>query len=316
LSLYLFSNNPPEGWHKACKEAGRLFHTPGWQHLLETSFGCRTVYAWDEIRGGGAAFSIFNAGPFRVAYLGFPVGSFLGQSGSYAGLLQSWRSQTAISLPACVRVPVSSLDPDPGLKLPAARTPETAIENLSAWSLQSTSSNIRRDLKKAGRAALECGNADSDKDAAAVFDLYEATIQRNRGSMRYTRAYFTSLVRLSRSLDNLRVRVARKNGKIVAFNASALDGSRGYYLHGGMDVAARNDRPGAPLMFEAIRWAQQSGGQSFNFLSSPVGQESLVRYKEKWGGTTRDHFTYTQKLGASYPLFRLAEWLHRSLGRR
>lgn len=316
MSLYLFSNNPPEGWHKACKEAGRLFHTPDWQHLLESSFGCRSVYAWDKGRRSGAAFSVFKAGPFRVAYLGFPVGSFLGQPGSYAELLGDWQTQASIPLPACVRVPVSSLDSEPGLKLSAVITPETAITDLPAWRLQSTSTNIRRDLQKADRAGLECTSADSDEDAAALFELYKATIQRNRGSMRYTREYFARLVRLSHSVDNLRVFVARKYGRVVAFNASALDGSRGCYLHGGIDVAARDDRPGALLMFEAIRWAQESGGESFNFLSSPIGHESLVRYKEKWGGTTRDHFTYTKKLGASYPLFRLAEWLYRALDGR
>jgi len=313
MNGFVFSADPPERWSQACKKAGRLFHTPGWQGLLESSFGCRTVYAWNEIYEGGAAFSIFNAGPFRVAYLGFPVGSFLGQPGSYAELLGCLRHQAVVPLPASVRVPVSTLDPDAELNTPAVTTPETAIEDLPSWSLRSTSSNIRRDLKKAGRASFECGNADSDEDAAAVFDLYEATIERNRGSMRYTPAYFKNLVRLSHTMKNLRVFVARKNDQILAFNVTALDGSRACYLHGGIDLAARDDRPGAQLMFEAIRWAQESESQSFNFLSSPVGQESLIRYKEKWGGTTRNHRTYTRGFGASYPIFRLAEWLNRWL---
>ena len=212
---------------------------------------------------------------------------------------------------------VSSLDALPELDLPATLTPETAIVDLSAWGPQSTSSNIRRDLKKAGRAGLVCADAcDSDCDAAeTVYRLYEATIQRKQGSLRYTLAYFENLVRLSGSREDLRVIVSLKDGKIVAFNAVALDGTIGYYLHGGIDLCARDDRPGALLMYEAIRWARESGCESFNMLSSPVGQESLIQYKEKWGGTTREHRTYTQALRPAYPLFRLAEWLYRRFGR-
>ena len=63
-----------------------------------------------------------------------------------------------------------------------------------------------------------------------------------------------------------------------------------------------------------IRWAQAAGCESFNFMSSPPNQPSLVRYKEKWGGVTGVHRTYTMKLGVAYPLFRLAEAIARKLG--
>ena len=156
-----------------------------------------TAYAWDDDQQRGAAFSIFKAGPFRVAYLGFPLGAFIGSIVDYDGLLSSWRSPPNIATPVCIRIPVSSLSPAPKLRLPAARTPETAIADLGSWSLQSASKNIRRDIIKAQRAGLECGHAANEKDAAAIYRLYESTIRLNRGAMRYTPAYFRQLVRLS-----------------------------------------------------------------------------------------------------------------------
>lgn len=316
MSRYVLSTHAPDGWEEACDVGRRLFPSTAWQRLVEAGFGCDTAYAWDSDRQSGATFSIFRAGPFRVAYLGFPVGAVLGDDADYLELVRSWQSSSGLAVPVCVRIPVSSLSPDPQLTLPAVRTSETAIADLGSWRLQSASTNIRRDVRKAERAGIECVSAETDADAAAVYRLYAATIVRNRGARRYTPAYFERLVRLSRQHDRLRVLLARKDGRIVAFNVAALDGASGCYLHGGMDIEARDDRPGALLMHEAIRWARDAGGESFNFLSSPVGQDSLVQYKEKWGGTTRDHYTYTARLRAAYAAFRAAEFLYGMLGRR
>ena len=89
MSRYVLSRNPPDGWDRICDSGDRLFPSTAWQQLLEDGFGCVTVYAWDASQHSGATFSLFRAGPFRVAYLGFPVGAFLGDAADYADLLAS-----------------------------------------------------------------------------------------------------------------------------------------------------------------------------------------------------------------------------------
>ena len=37
---------------------------------------------------------------------------------------------------------------------------------------------------------------------------------------------------------------------------------------------------------------QNQGMECFNFMASPVNQPSLIRYKEKWGGVTRQLRVY------------------------
>ena len=56
-----------------------------------------------------------------------------------------------------------------------------------------------------------------------------------------------------------------------------------------------------------VRMARDAGCESFNFMSSPADQPSLVQYKEKWGGETRAQRTYTLRLSAVYSIFRFAE---------
>jgi lipid II:glycine glycyltransferase (peptidoglycan interpeptide bridge formation enzyme) len=41
-----------------------------------------------------------------------------------------------------------------------------------------------------------------------------------------------------------------------------------------------------------INWAIQNECKTFNFMTSSPDQRSLVKYKEKWGGITKEHITY------------------------
>jgi len=67
------------------------------------------------------------------------------------------------------------------------------------------------------------------------------------------------------------------------------------------------------LLNEAIEWAKAQGSESFNLMSSPQGQDSLIKYKERWGAETREHRTYTLPVRASYHVFHLAERVYRQL---
>lgn len=313
MSEFILSDDPPDDFETACRADDRLFHSPDWQGLLEQSFGARSIYAWDDNAGCGAAVTVFRAGPFQVGYIGFPVGGAVGGPGDLAALVRTWRDQTAVPVPVCVRIPISSSSDQAHPDLPCVETPETAILDLPSWSLGSTSSNIRRDLKKAEGAGLEVSDVVDVAAAARMFGLYQATIDRQRGSMRYSRRYFERLAGLAGEDDRLRVTVARQADRIVAFNVAARDGTTGYYLHGGIDWSARDLRPGTLLMRNAIEWAQTAGCTSFDLMSSPPGQASLTQYKEKWGGATRIHRTYTQALKSTYSLFKLAERAYRLL---
>ncbi len=78
VSGYTFSETPPTHCDATCERTAALFHSRDWQALLEQSFGCQSLYAWNAESASGAALSVFKAGPFHIAYLGFPVGGMLG----------------------------------------------------------------------------------------------------------------------------------------------------------------------------------------------------------------------------------------------
>lgn len=76
-------------------------------------------------------------------------------------------------------------------------------------------------------------------------------------------------------------------------------------------MAYRQYSPSDLQFNEAIQSAREDGYERFNLMSSPIDQPSLVKYKEKWGGETRQHKLYTLPLRPSYRLFKIAGRLYR-----
>ena len=311
MSGITVSSTPPADWSTRCATGNLLFHSPDWLGLLASSFNVQTQYIWDEEAQCGGAMSSFRAGPFWLGYLGFPYGGVVGNGRISIELLSRWRACRSQLLPIAVRVPVSAFSQPADLDLAFEATPETAIVDLPSWSLDVTSGNHRRDVKKAMRSDLEISDADSDTDGIEIFRIYSDTVKRQQGTLRYNAAYFVNLIELAQSNPLVRVSLARAAKEIAGFTVVVRHGSSGFYLHGGTDQSYRQQQPSAALLYDAIQWAQNLSCGSFNLMSSPADQESLVWYKEKWGGETREHRTYTLPLNSSYGLFRVAERIYR-----
>lgn len=312
LSLH---SKPPPGWHDVCASESALFHSEAWQRLLERSFKCRTLYAWDTANLVGAAVTVFAAGPFQIGYVGFPSGGAIGGTLLSSDVLKRLIDAERHRLPVCLRIPVSAFADKRDLSGPCQTSPETAISDLPSWTSNCTSSNVRRDLRKASRSEVVIGDAEDQTTGSALYDIYRSTISRHSGSLRYPSAYFSELIRFRRNNPALRVLVVHHRSEIAGFAVFARHAKTGFYLHGGMNLRFRDARPMAPLMYEGIRWAREIGCETFNFMSSPADQPSLVHYKEKWGAETRVMETYTEIIRPSYYLFRAAEKIQRRLFR-
>ena len=315
MTGWVATKSVPAGWSELCAKHDCLFHSQSWMELLERSFGCQSIYVSNDGLSLGAGISVFRAGPFKLGYLGFPVGGFVGGGGIGGSELVHFQRALVGQGPVAIRIPASAFGRSETLDLCYAATSETAIVDLQSWSLSSASENRRRDVKKSLRSGLDLMDATDPSDGTRLYDLYRKTIVRNRGSLRYTASYFEELIRLANAQSNIRVLLARMGDSIVAFNVGARHGLSSFYLHGAFDWDMRAYRPSALLMNEAIKWAKEDGCHSFNLMSSPPGQVSLIRFKEHWGAETREHRTYTLPMSWTYGAFRMAEWLYRQAHR-
>ena len=243
-----------------------------WAEILDAGFGATTMKVTEGART--SRITIFHAGPFRIAYPEFPVGTM-----SYAPDLID-----AITHAARLRG-VDMLRFHSGLVLQTER-PVTVLDvgthvisDLKAWE-PNRIEKARRSRNRAGRSPLVIEMANVG-DAAIMYSLYLETVSRHGGSKRYTLPYFNRLANSKSSL------VAKLDGRVCAFVSFGFQGTRACYLHGAHDASSRPLYASDRLFYEMITMAKMHGANVFDFLPSPAGQPSLERYKRTWGAEPR-----------------------------
>lgn len=293
MGHFVFTTTLPKCWQEICDEQGNLFSSLEWQTMLAKSFSTTTLYGWNAQNETGITITVFKAGPFRIGYVGFPVGGILGKQpidGEMIAVLRKTHFPNALHL---LRLPASAFHNTVKIDLESVTTPETAIVNLQTWELSKIPKIKNRNVRKANRAGLKVIDASLNSSTGDIlYDLYRNTVQRNYGNLRYNLKYFKMLVELSGAQQKLRCILALIDGSIAGFIVVALHGKTAYYLHGAMDFSLKKYAASDRLMYEAIVWAKENEMTCFNLMASPIDQPFLIRYKEKWGGITKDQKVY------------------------
>jgi lipid II:glycine glycyltransferase (peptidoglycan interpeptide bridge formation enzyme) len=155
---------------------------------------------------------------------------------------------------------------------------------------------LQGDLKKAARSGIILNKEPTENHAREIYDMYAETVKRNHGIVRYNKKYFNELVRLNHTSDNMWCYVALLDETVIGFIVFLFHHDSGYYLHGGIKLEYKKYCPSSFLLYEGIKMAQQKGMRSFNLMTSPANQKSLVIYKEKWGAETRDNTSISIKI--------------------
>jgi len=286
-------SSAPRDWDEMCKQRHSLFAHSDWQELLHQSFGTGTLYiSFPQLRSV-ATVTVFRAGPFSIGYWGFPLPVSTTESCApiQSGLPEELRRTLSDMQLTHLRLTVGAFAPPCPLPFQHQHLPETAIRDLKTWRQDDLGSSTRRNIKTAQRL-LRIVEADNGEQAKTMHQLYRETVRRHSGTLRYSAEYFHRLVALGSRNPVLRCVLAIHEQQIAGFVVVALEGRTAYYLHGATRAALQHCRPSDLLFHESIQWARDRGMQEFNFMASPREQVSLVRYKEKWGGTTRDQSVY------------------------
>lgn len=311
MNEYQFYESAPTGWESYCRRSNIVFGSAAWQQILMNSFGANTLYVWNG--QNGVAITVFKAGPFSVGYLGFPAGSIAFEhrlSNVIVSHLQRNRSECGLT---CLRIPVSEFADNDVLGFDCASNPETAITALQQWDLSGVSKNLRRDLRKAGKSDVVVRQTSDAALGPVIYDIYESTVRHHGGSLRYNCSYFSAILDLAAENPAVHFFIAELAAEVIGFAVVVHHGDAAFYLHGGATLDSRKLSPSDLLLAQAITRAKMSGLSLFNFMASPPDQPTLVRYKEKWGAETRTIRTYTIPMSTTYPLFRFAERIRRSI---
>ncbi|MEK7991296.1 MAG: GNAT family N-acetyltransferase [Thiotrichaceae bacterium] len=306
MSNWTFSTTPPDDWEIRCNEHNSLFHTEAWQEVLHQGFKLETLYLWDKNGLSAFTITVFIIGPFRIAYLGFPVGRNIeGKLLKEDILIQIKKMNLPVHL---LKIQTDTLMPQALGQLKYQVVLETCIHDLPNWQLKkSLRQNIRR-FHKNNIAIKDI--AFTNEKAKSLFSIYKETVIRNKGVVRYNAAYFKATLRLSIYKQNCRCLGVYMEEKLLGFIIIVLDKETGFYLHGASDRNFHKYGVSDILLSTAIHWAQEKNMKKFNLLASPSHQKNLIWYKEKFGGETQPKYIYELHFNIIYArLFKFLLWL-------
>jgi len=188
------------------------------------------------------------------------------------------------------------------------------VRDVEALFQRTHASQIRRRVRKALDSSCVACAAESPGAFLRYAGLMNQT-RRRQGSPTYPARLFPALYEQFRKGGAMKLFVVTLSGQMVAGVVVFRYRDIALYAYG----ASTQDREVIRLgvnqlaMWSAIQWAFESGCKVFDFGTSPRHQESLWKYKERYGGITSE-FTRTVvgmppgKTGPSQdsPLVRLA----------
>jgi lipid II:glycine glycyltransferase (peptidoglycan interpeptide bridge formation enzyme) len=171
---------------------------------------------------------------------------------------------------------------------------ETLFRNLHKDSIQ-------RKIRRAEREKLQYEESQSGALLAEFYNLLTVT-RRRHNLPPQPKLWFRELIR-SFGTD-LKIRIARKNGKAVAGMLTLRHKNTLVYKYGGSDPQHHNLGGMHLLYWKSIEDAKASGLQSFDLGRSDDDQDGLITFKTRWGAkqSTLTYSRYVLSKSAGYPL--------------
>jgi lipid II:glycine glycyltransferase (peptidoglycan interpeptide bridge formation enzyme) len=171
---------------------------------------------------------------------------------------------------------------------------ETLFRNLHKDSIQ-------RKIRRAAREKLQYEEGQSDALLAEFYNLLTVT-RRRHNLPPQPKLWFRELIR-SFGTD-LKIRIARRNGKPVAGMLTLRHKNTLVYKYGGSDAQHHNLGGMHLLYWKSIEDAKASGLQYFDLGRSDDDQDGLITFKSRWGAkqSTLTYSRYVLSKGAGYPL--------------
>jgi hypothetical protein len=153
--------------------------------------------------------------------------------------------------------------------------------------------SIQRRIQRAERAGLEYETGNSEELLTDFYHLLVLTRKRH-GLLPQPRAWFRNLVECLG--DRLQIRVARKGSKPIAAILTLRNRGVVVYKYGSSDEKFHYLGAIPFLFWKLIQESRETGGEELDFGRSDLDQESLISFKDRFGGRkgTLQYYRYPQ----------------------
>lgn len=151
------------------------------------------------------------------------------------------------------------------------------------------SATIRNQVRKAERRGVRVRIGAGAEDVRAYHRLHEELVaSREWRGHRYP---LPLLMELAAMTEAVRLLVAEWEGNVIAGKLFLRDPDTVFYWQGAVDPRFHHLHASRAILDEAVRWAADAGAAALD-LGGSAGIASLAAYKEAWGATRADNWSF------------------------
>jgi len=297
LKIYSADNLPKTEWSQLTGNC--VYASPAFAATWRT-MGGREIFAVDETDGimsAGMAGIIFGGRVLpRLQSMpdGLPGGVYFApeygpdDKRTFMKSIMSWiRSKRIIR--ADINKPLDAPDMNPFRHHRA----DTHIINLRGETYSPPRKEVRKQVRAAKRREARVTTMNDEKYLARFYDLVVATEQRHDQKPRYTPEFFAELLKVSLNDDRIEWFIALVDEKIIGYHICFVHKTGLMTWQYYSDKHFTRLKPGYLLLDYIINYALERNIKTIDMGYSPPDADSLIEYKERWGGRKESFSYYT-----------------------
>ena len=306
-------DSPGKEWDEfASRHTDLIFYQSVWSDVLKKGLGGQPLYFY--LREGGEIVAglpgvLLNFKIFKILYASIPYGQLIGEKSYYPTFLELLENEfrrKGIDQIRLTESPFSeSYPPGSSFKPVSAKCTLLDLRGYDREKIwEGYKKNIRRDVRKAQRSGITIRSGDFREDVDIFYKLYLASMERNRAMAKYPYHWFETLYEIVTKKGLGAILIAELDEVAIAGVVLIYSASSTHYFHNGSQYEFLKFCPNELLVHFSLEKAIGRGNSFFDFMGSDPNDLSLLRYKEKWGGQSKDVCTYVK----DYHPFRCKIW--------
>ncbi len=311
MELTIFES-PGQEWDEfASRYTDLIFYQSVWSQVLKEGLGGQPLYFC--LKDGGQIVAglpgvLLNFRIFKILYASIPYGHLIGEKPYYSAFLQLLEKEfrrRGIDQVRLTESPFSDSYPPKSFKPISAKCTLLDLRGYDKEKIwEGYRKNIRRDVRKAQRSGITIRSGDSIEGVNMFYKLYLASMERNRAMAKYPLHWFETLYEIVTKKGLGAILIAELNEGAIAGVVLIYSPSSTHYFHNGSKYEFLKFCPNELLVHSSIENAVEKRISFFDFMGSDPNGLPLLRFKEKWGGQSKDVCTFVK----DYHPFRCKIW--------
>lgn len=279
------------------EKSSSIFTTSSWLGILNRGFG-REVDTYCCKDKGRMLFCLsgirLDLKFIKIFYANIPYGGFVGDPRDVEGFLRYLEGKLkkeGIHQIKIVQTAFTDYDMPPGY----GRS-EGFQHILPLESFGELSSSITRNVRKAEKNNIIIENISRREEIEDLYSLYINTMVRNNFYPIWTKDILYEVYDILLPSRKADIFFAKMEGKPIAGLVLFYFKDCAYYFVGASLTRHLSLRPNDLLFNHALKLCSEKGLKYFDFMTSSMEDESLIRFKEKWGGRKHIFTVYEKSL--------------------